>query len=70
LLISKTFYIPYLYTETTLETKLVGLSTRFILLLMEAKCDASKFKQQEKIGLTLPHKTFAVFTYTAIIHDT
>jgi len=40
-----------------------------VIWFIEATCVASKAKPPEKIGLTLPHKTFAVFTYFGNIRD-
>jgi len=37
--------------------------------ILEAKCVADKVKPSEEIGLTIPHKTFAVFTYRGNVHD-
>jgi len=36
---------------------------------MEAKCNARNFKLPEEIGLRLPRKTFAAFTYTENMGD-
>jgi len=36
---------------------------------MEAKCVAGDFNSPEEIGLSAPHKTFTVFTYSGNIYD-
>jgi len=36
---------------------------------MEAKHDAGNLKPPEEIGLTLPHKTFSVFTHNVNMRD-
>jgi len=36
---------------------------------MEAKCVAGNFNPPEEIGLSAPHKTFAVFTHSGNICD-
>ena len=40
-----------------------------VIRLVEAKCVADKVKPPEEIGLTLPHKTFAIFTYFGNFHE-
>jgi len=40
-----------------------------VICFMEAKCFAGKVKPRKEIGLTLPHKTFAVFSYFGNIPD-
>jgi len=40
-----------------------------VIWFMETKCVAGKVKPPEEIGLTLPHKTFAVLTSFGNIRD-
>jgi len=40
-----------------------------VIWFVEAQCFADKVKPPEEIGLTSPHKAFALFSYFGNIHD-